>query len=200
MRWIKTLTIIITASLLTLIPTAQLATSARSFTPKDPRLINFEPEMEEVIEVRPSHVLDGIGIFGHHYVDRMSYLESRHNYKVVNRFGYMGRYQFHKRTLKGIGFTKEEIKLFLNTPSLQERAMVELTTRNKRYMERHDLMKYIGTSVGGVNITLEGMLAAAHLRGASAVRKYLRTGGKTNLKDGNGTTVQKYMKEFEVVW
>lgn len=197
MRWIKTLTITIITTILTLASVTQLATSAHNFTPEDIQMLNFEPEMEEAIEVKPSHVLDTIGIFGFHYVNRMSYLESRHNYKVVNRYGYMGRYQFHKKTLKSIGFTKQEIKLFLNTPALQEKAMVVLTTKNKRYMERHDLMKYIDKNIGGVNITLEGMLAGAHLRGASAVRKYLRTGGKVNLKDGNGTTVQKYMREFE---
>jgi hypothetical protein len=36
------------------------------------------------------------------YLNTMSYLESRGRYDVVNRFGYMGKYQFSKRTLIGL--------------------------------------------------------------------------------------------------
>lgn len=160
--------------------------------------IPSESVLSQIAEInRPKHVLDSIGIFGFKYIQRMGELESSSNYQAINRLGYLGKYQFHKKTLRRIGFTKEEIKSFINEPLLQEKAMIYLTLYNKRYFERTHLLKYINKKVGGVRITLEGMLAAAHLRGPAAVKKYLRSGGRINLKDANKTSVRDYLKEFE---
>ena len=47
----------------------------------------------------------------------------------------MGRYQFGKRTLRGLGFkiSREE---FLNSPKIQEEAMYKLLQTNKRYLKK----------------------------------------------------------------
>ncbi len=57
--------------------------------------------------------------------------ESNNDYRKVNRFGYMGKYQFGKSTLKTlkIKVTKEA---FLNSPDLQEYAMQQLLKYNKK--------------------------------------------------------------------
>ena len=56
------------------------------------------------------------------FTDAMGNRESSNNYTVVNKFGYMGKYQFGKSTLRTlkIKVTKEA---FLNSPDLQEYAM-----------------------------------------------------------------------------
>ena len=59
-------------------------------------------------------------------------------------------------------------------------------------------MGYISKDIGGVRISLYGMLAAAHLVGPKAVNKYIKSNGELIAKDGNGTTVVNYMKEFAI--
>ena len=40
------------------------------------------------------------------------------------------------------------------------------------------------------------MLAASHLVGAKSVKKWLKSNGKKNRADANGTTVEHYMRLF----
>ncbi|CAL94659.1 DUF3262 family protein [Azoarcus olearius] len=55
---------------------------------------------------------------------------------------------------------------------------------------------YIGTTIGGIEITQSGLVAAAHLLGAGTVGKWLASSGATNPTDGNGTTLTAYLSEF----
>lgn len=153
-----------------------------------------EPEIKPV-----EHELDKIGIHAEFYLNRMGELESNHDYHVINRLGYLGKYQFHKTTLERIGFNDTQIKNFIKSPELQENAMIKLTMHNNEYISRNKLDTYINKRVGGVKVTREGMLAAAHLRGPYAVKRYLRSNGKINLDDANGTTVKDYLKQFESI-
>ena len=136
------------------------------------------------------------------YYDKLAYLESRGNYKVINRYGYMGKYQFHKRTLRylqkkgSLTISNYEIEHFIEFPEAQERAVRALTKGNYRILQGYGLHKYIGTHVKGVEITMEGMLASAHLLGAYAVKQFIFSNGDIIKKDGNGTTIINYMKHF----
>ena len=118
--------------------------------------------------------------------------ESSNRYNVVNRLGYMGRYQFGKSTLKSLDINVSR-KTFLNSPYLQEEAMDRLLTENYKSLRRY-LKKYDGKVVHGVFVTKSGTLAAAHLVGAGAVSKWFRRG--TQAKDANGTRLTTYMKVF----
>ena len=126
------------------------------------------------------------------FLNAIGHRESSNNYNVVNRFGYMGKYQFGKRTLRGLGFkiSKEE---FLNSPEIQEEAMHKLLQTNKRYLKKY-IDEYEGQIVHGVLVTESGLLAAAHLGGAGSVKKWFRT-GKVR-KDGNGVKITTYMERF----
>ncbi len=104
----------------------------------------------------------------------------------------MGKYQFGKRTLRGLGF-KMSKKEFLNSPEIQEEAMYKLLQQNKRYLRKY-INKYNGKIVHGVLVTESGLLAAAHLGGAGSVKKWFRT-GKIR-KDGNGVKITTYMEHF----
>jgi hypothetical protein len=133
--------------------------------------------------VQPSH---------QQFLEAIGHRESTNNYSVVNEFGYMGRYQFGRSTLKGLGInvTKEE---FINDPKLQEKAMHMLLSHNKKKLKRY-IKKYEGQIIHGVLITESGVLAAAHLAGQGNVRKFLKNGFV--FKDGNGTKMTSYMKQF----
>lgn len=126
------------------------------------------------------------------FLDAIGFRESGNRYDVVNRYGYMGKYQFGKRTLKGLGIkvTQDE---FLNSPYIQEKAMYALLRQNKRSLRKY-IEKYNGKYVHGVLVTESGLLAAAHLGGAGSVKKWFRT-GKVR-KDGNGVKITSYMKQF----
>jgi hypothetical protein len=133
--------------------------------------------------VQPSH---------QQFLEAIGHRESSNNYSVVNEFGYMGKYQFGKATLKGLGInvTKEE---FITNPKLQEKAMHMLLSHNKKKLKRY-IKKYEGQIIHGVLITESGVLAAAHLAGQGNVRKFLKNGFV--FKDGNGTKMTSYMKQF----
>ena len=126
------------------------------------------------------------------FLDAIGFRESGNRYDIVNSFGYMGKYQFGKSTLKGLGFkvTQEE---FLNNPELQEQAMQELLIHNKKKLRRF-IKKYDGKVVHGILITESGILAAAHLAGQGNVRKFFRNGYE--FKDGFGTKMTSYMEMF----
>jgi len=126
------------------------------------------------------------------FLDAIGHKESRNNYKVINTYGYMGRYQFGKATLKGLGFkvTQEE---FLNSPKLQELAMQALLEHNSKKLKKY-IEKYDGEVVHGVFVTESGILAAAHLAGQGNVKKFFRKGDE--FKDGYGTRLTTYMTKF----
>tara|TARA_R110002012_G_scaffold6110_2_gene27924 strand:+ start:1238 stop:1819 length:582 start_codon:yes stop_codon:yes gene_type:complete len=126
------------------------------------------------------------------FLDAMGHRESSNNYKVVNKYGYMGKYQFGRSTLKTlkINVSKSE---FINNPKLQEQAMYKLLQYNKKKLKRY-IEKYNGRVINGILVTESGLLAAAHLGGAGSVRKWFRT-GKIR-RDGNGVKITSYMKQF----
>ena len=121
------------------------------------------------------------------FLDAIGFRESGNRYNIVNRYGYMGKYQFGRKTLRGLGFkmSKEE---FLNSPLLQEQAMHALLKQNKRSLRKY-IAKYDGKYIHGVLVT-----ESAHLGGAGSVKKWFRT-GKVR-KDGNGVKITSYMERF----
>jgi len=126
------------------------------------------------------------------FLNAIGHRESSNNYNVVNRFGYMGKYQFGKSTLKTLKINVSRTE-FINNPELQEHAMQQNLIYNQKKLKRY-IKKYDNTIVNGILVTESGLLAAAHLGGAGSVRKWFRTGKA--IKDGNGVKITSYMKEF----
>ena len=146
-----------------------------------------------VVKIDTKIKLEEIKIKGHTaFLTALGHRESGNRYHVVNRFGYMGKYQFGKSTLKTlkIKVTKEE---FLNNPDLQEEAMKKLLIYNKKRLKKY-IDKFDGQVINGILITESGLLAAAHLGGAGSVKKWFRT-GKIK-QDGNGVKITQYMEQF----
>lgn len=127
------------------------------------------------------------------YKEAIAFKESQGRYRLVNSFGYMGKYQFGMSALRAIGIYDRTA--FLNSPKLQEKAFVALLSKNKWEL-RKEIQKYEGKIVGGVRVTESGILAAAHLGGAGSVKKFFRTAGKRYIRDGYGTSLRSYMKRF----
>ena len=127
------------------------------------------------------------------FKEDLGFKESRGNYFSVNDFGYLGKYQFGKETLKLIGiYTPNQ---FLYSPEMQEKAFLANTERNK-WILRKDISRFVGKWINGIEITESGILAAAHLAGPGSVKKYLRSYGKNGFSDAYGTSISYYMKRF----
>ncbi len=158
-----------------------LVPANKPITQELPKL-KVEDVKEEVIEIK------GMDEF----LFAIGHQESGNRYFIVNRYGYMGKYQFGKSTLKTLKI-KVTKKAFLSSPDLQEYAMQQNLLYNKRKLQKY-IDRFDGQTINGILVTESGLLAAAHLGGAGSVRKWFRN-GKVK-KDGNGVKITSYMQRF----
>jgi len=160
---------------------------------KQVKVLKLETKPIVPLEISTEIELVNIEIKGHNeFLNAIGHRESGNRYEIVNKFGYMGKYQFGKSTLKGLGFkvTQDE---FLNSPYIQEKAMQSLLEHNHKKLKKQ-INKYCGQYYQEIYITESGILAAAHLAGAGNVRRFFRKGYE--FKDGFGTTMTSYMIQF----
>lgn len=146
-------------------------------------------KIEPTITIKPIKIeIDQTQMF----LDAIGMRESSNRYDVVNKWGYMGKYQFGRNTLKNLGYdvTRKE---FLNSPILQERAMLDLLNHNKEILQKY-INYWEGKKIYGTTITESGILAAAHLAGPGNVKRFLKEGKE--FKDGNGTKLTGYLTQF----
>lgn len=148
-----------------------------------------EYENEEVLPVKVPQV--GKSFTG--FAQKMAYKESRGMLHLVNPYGYMGKYQFGRSTLRTVGIY--DFQEFLRNAVWQDEAFKALIARNKWEL-RKEIQKYSGRVINGVEITESGLIAAAHLGGAGSVKKYLRSNGRNGFKDGFGTSLSSYIRKF----
>lgn len=175
-----------------------LAVMLMAFTYKYVKEISTPIKVEHktlpvLVPVKITAEIPTIKLYNHQdFLDDLGWYESSNRYNITNRWGYMGRYQFHISTLQSLGIntTKKE---FLSNPDLQEEAMDRLLKNNYRTLRRF-IRKYEGTKRHGVLVTKSGVLAAAHLGGAGNVINWFRKGD--NFADGNGTKITTYMEVF----
>lgn len=138
--------------------------------------------------VKPELPKNQTGLF----LNKLGFKESGNRYDVVNSYGYMGKYQFGKSTLEGLGYyiSKEE---FLNSPAIQEKAILDLLRHNRKILKNY-IIKYNDSVVNNVYVTESGILAAAHIAGPGNVKKFFEQG--KDVKDGYGTYMTSYMNYF----
>lgn len=155
-------------------------------------VINYlVPTKEETEKVYFNFPFTGKSYVG--FKQAIAIRESLGLYRLVNPYGYMGKYQFGKSTLRTIGVYNTTH--FLRNPDLQEKAFKALLSRNKWEL-RNEINRYEGRVMDGVKITESGILAAAHLGGAGSVKSYLRSNGQNCFTDGFGTSIRSYFKKF----
>ena len=150
-----------------------------------------ESEMKEEESEVPFSLLLGKSFVG--FKEALGFKESRGKYQVVNEFGYLGKYQFGRSTLKVLGVY--DSRSFIGDPSLQEKVFEANLARNK-WVLRRDIERFSGKVINGVHVTESGILAAAHLGGPGSVKKFLRSYGRNVFSDAYGSSVKFYMKKF----
>ena len=142
--------------------------------------------------------------------------ESAGNYKAFNKYGYAGKYQLGEPALIDAGYYQKpsrrfnndwsgiftgkdgvnSIQDFLNNAKAQENAQIIFKKKQWGYLKALGAHNYIGLVINGFVITPSGLLAGAHLKGAGSVINYLKSNGKNISKDGFGTSIETYMREF----
>lgn len=168
-------------------------------------------EKNDELMINVNQALNEIELY--HFLDKLAKLESAKDWTIVNRYGYVGKYQFGSSARKAVGaprFTADEFKEdpYIWPESQQDSAVVKLMRLNNNYLlyyfnEPGDhLHEFINNTVvlrdkSKVKITYAGLLAASHLVGPRSVRSFLNTNGWIDKKDGNGTKCSDYMKKFE---
>lgn len=152
------------------------------------------------------------------FLHALGHRESRNNYSVVNRIGYLGRFQLGEAALSDIGlyskddtikndwkgkWTEKALKYninskkgFLNNKKAQDFAIFNYIKRQWAYLKSYKLDSAIGTKINGHEITLSGLLAASHLVGVGSVKKYIESNGKIIAKDGNKVSLEEYLTKF----
>lgn len=158
---------------------------------KDENLKYYVPTKDESEQLNVMIPFTGKTFVG--FKQALAVKESAGLYDLVNAYGYMGKYQFGKSTLHNVGV--HDFKSFLKNPVLQERAFEALLSINKWEL-RKEIKNYSGKIINGIEITESGILAAAHLGGASSVKTFLKTKGRNGFKDGFGTSIKTYLKRF----
>lgn len=157
----------------------------------DEKHSDYSPSERPEILITESILYTGKTFTG--YKENLAFKESRGQYKLVNRYGFMGKYQFGRSALRAIGISNHAA--FLRNPMLQEKAFSALLSKNK-WLLRDEIERYEGKVVGGVRVTESGILAAAHLVGAGSVKKFLRSDGQRRIVDGFGTSLRSYLKKY----
>ena len=152
--------------------------------------VELDVESQTLIPI-PFTINDFVG-----FKNFLGFFESGSNYNKVNRFGYLGKYQFGKGTLKIYGVSN--INEFKNNPALQEKVFLMNVMRNK-WILRREISWYSNRYLNGIYVSESGIIAAAHLSGPGNVKKFLRSHCDQNLdkEDANGTSISDYMKIFK---
>jgi hypothetical protein len=118
---------------------------------------------------------------------------------IINQIGCLGSYQFAPWTLRYLGYGHITPDRFRKDPNIfPQEAQVKLLKRFTRLneIELGAYMSCAGMRINDIAITRSGILAAAHLGGATGVKMYLQSGGATNPHDANGTSIQDYIRIF----
>lgn len=134
--------------------------------------------------------------------DTVRYVKRKSDNKRIP--AYVGKYQFGDMAFRDI---KSNIRVsdFAKNPNIwteeqQDKDILKLMSNNKHYLRKRYGFKgyeyYLGKKINGVEITESGVLAAAHLVGNKGVKTFLKTNGKIDPVDGNGTPCSKYLKIF----
>lgn len=129
------------------------------------------------------------------FIHAIGEFESDGMYEAVNRFGYLGKYQFSPKTIKHLGYGVSD-EDFLKDTLLQNEVMEAYVYENY-YVLRDYIDRYDNTRYKGMEITTASILAGAHFAGAYGMKRFLDTvEDSLGTIDSNGTSLRNYMAMF----
>lgn len=141
--------------------------------------------------------------------------ESGLNPSAVNSYGYVGLFQMGEGALQDAGYYRGDLTRsndwtgawtglggvtnladFYAHPDVQVQAIVAYHNRLLAQIHAYGLDNAVGHSIGGVGVTLSGLVAGAHLVGIGNLQRFVNSGGSTIPRDGNGVPITSYIAEL----
>lgn len=150
------------------------------------------------------------------FLSALRHMESRGNYRAVNTLNFIGAYQFGEAAMIDLGYVRRDgdpydnnfgggftgkhgirsVRDFLDNPKVQDRAANAWMKLMWRYIEEDGLARHAGADIGGVTLSPSGMLAATHLLGTGALKQFIRSGGRANIRDPYGMPLTRYISQL----
>lgn len=144
------------------------------------------------------------------FFDTLGFRESSNRYDIVNIYGSLGRYQMGEASFVDIGLYSADtnaydnvyggvfsgkygvysVSDFLAKPAAQDQAIRDYMALQFSYLK--SVWAYDGQTINGVQVTISGMLAAAHLLGWDGAASWLTSGGDYVPADNFGTQITEY--------
>jgi integrating conjugative element protein (TIGR03758 family) len=134
---------------------------------------------------------------------------------AVNPYGYIGLFQMGEAALQDAGYYRGDLTRrndwtgawtgrdgvssladFFARPDAQVQAIVAYHNGLVAQIRRSGLDGAIGSTIGGVEVTLSGLVAGAHLVGLGNLQSFVNSSGSTLPRDGNGVPITTYMAEL----
>ena len=134
---------------------------------------------------------------------------------AVNPYGYIGLFQMGEAALQDAGYYRGDLTRrndwtgawtrrdgvssladFLARPDAQVQAIVAYHNGLVAQIRRSGLDGAIGSTIGGVEVTMSGLVAGAHLVGLGNLQSFINSTGSTLPRDGNGVPITTYMAEL----
>ena len=124
--------------------------------------------------------------------------ESGGDFSADNDLGYVGRGQFGEARLtdaKRAGVLPPDVTIdqFKADPGLQQAVESWHVQDVNNFIEDRGLGAFVGKEINGVPVTPQGLLAVAHLGGKGGMEKFVKSGGRYNPADANGTSLMDYL-------
>lgn len=119
--------------------------------------------------------------------------------------GHFGRLQFGHARLseaKAAGVMPRNMTpaQFMKSPEVQRAVEDWHWSDIDQYAERKGITQQFGQTIGDVTLTRDSFRAMAHLGGSGGAERFVRTGGKYNPADINGTRLSDYGKRHVNAW
>ena len=173
----------------------------------------LDNNFKSLTKIEPLATVDPLSAQDRAFFTALGQRESDNNPRKINRFGYIGKYQFGEEALTALGYYKKDGSRkndwrgewtgkdgiyskedFLNSPLIQDKAVKELSDLNWQMACNNRLHYSLGATRSGVRVTKAGIIAGMHLKGGRSVINFVNH--SQNSYDAFGTGVKDYMQKF----
>lgn len=116
--------------------------------------------------------------------------------KDGNTYYVYGKFQMGPGEIKTYAPPGTTIQQFRDSPEIQTQAFHAYQADHIRDIHRLGLDQYIGQDYNGVPITMDGLVAGAHLGGIGGLQRFLSDPKHHNPSDNLGTSIGSYVERY----
>jgi hypothetical protein len=178
------------------------AIQSGNYTPREISLVAAQLGVAAPPDVLAALQGEDAGSSNRSFSDRMGMAENSGRWTGVNEYGYGGRIQMGQARLTdaanaGVvprGMTPQQ---YSQLPPERQRQVEEWHWNDiDKQAERRGLGRFSGQVIGGVPINRDSIRAMAQLGGIGGAERFIKSGGRENPRDANGTSLRDYGQRF----